>query len=117
MALYIFVRDRQMSRRAARLAGRTHKLDFLPNERGPVICMSPPSSTVTFFRGPRGAAEQHLSQRVTAIVLANPWLASILEYDENGALAGLLRFSSRSNRVICPSVCSDFSGLNEALRS
>jgi ferredoxin len=42
---------------------------------------------VTFFRGDKAAAEEHFSKRVSEIVHANPWLASVLEYDENGIMA------------------------------
>lgn len=53
-----------------------------------IIIGSPPNSTITFFRGSRAAAERYLAERVAAIVVANPWLASVLEWDENGILAG-----------------------------
>jgi hypothetical protein len=89
LVVHSLIRKRQLGLRAARLAKHTEKLDLLPNERGPIICMAPPSSTVTFFRGSHASAQKYLSQRVTEIVLANPWLASILEFDESEKLAGM----------------------------
>ena len=64
------------------------KLELLPSERGPMICKSPATSTVTFYSGCTAKAEQQLTKRVAAIVAANPWLASFLEKDpDSGKLA------------------------------
>ena len=54
-------------RRAARVAGHA-KVVLLPAERSPVICMSPSTSTVTFFHGSIEDAEAWLEDRVAAIV-------------------------------------------------
>lgn len=59
------------------------RLELLPNERGAMITMSPPTTTVTFFRGSTTDAEQFFRERVAAIVKANPWLASKLEKDSS----------------------------------
>lgn len=67
---------------SGRLEGKI-KLELLPNERGPMICKSPATSTVTFYRGSTAGAEQYLRKRVAAIVNANPWLASLLDKDPN----------------------------------
>ena len=74
-------------RRAARLAGHA-KVVLLPAERSPVICMSPSTSTITFFHGSIEDAEAWLEDRVAAIVRANPWLAGRLDDDpETGLMA------------------------------
>ena len=64
--------------RRRRLAGQT-LIRLLPNERAPIVCMSPATSAVTFFEGSVAQARQHLSERVAAIVAANPWLAATLD--------------------------------------
>ena len=67
-------------RRRALLLKELEKVDLLPSERGAMLCMSPPSTTVTFFSGSTEQATHYLRTRVQRMVLANPWLASRLEY-------------------------------------
>jgi len=86
LATNIFLRQRRR-KAAARLAKHV-KLELLPIERGPVICMSPATSTVTFFFGSAATVEHLFLQRVADIVAANPWLTSVLEHDpESGVMA------------------------------
>ena len=75
---------------ADRLRGHT-RIALLPSERGPLICKSPPTSTVTFFRGSTAAAGRYLEGRVAAIVEANPWLGSVLDRDPDGGEMALYR--------------------------
>ena len=77
VGLLLLLRRRRQRRLAARLASLV-KLSLLPSERGPLLCMSPATSTVTFFRGPPYVAAASLSRRVRQIVAANPWLTSVL---------------------------------------
>ena len=80
-------RWRSKRRRAARLAGLT-KIDLLPAERAGGLTLCPAITTVTFFDGSATAAEAYLSERVAAIVKANPWLASVLDRDpDSGEMA------------------------------
>ena len=60
------------------------RIELLPAERGAMIRKSPPTSTVTFFRGSTAEAERYLRGRVAEVVDANPWLASVLERDAKG---------------------------------
>jgi hypothetical protein len=71
--------------RLARLAPY-QKIDLLPLERGPLICKSPATSTITYFKGNPAAAAEYFSARVDEIVTANPWLLGKLDRDENGVL-------------------------------
>ncbi|KAG1673865.1 hypothetical protein FOA52_012890 [Chlamydomonas sp. UWO 241] len=80
LAFLVRQRQKRKQQRTAQLAGLT-KLDLLPFERGRIICMSPPISTVTFFTGDKAAAQRHFAKRVAEIVAANPWLASVLDRD------------------------------------
>eukprot|EP01043_Picozoa_sp_COSAG02_P034076 COSAG02_NODE_2363_length_9059_cov_7.474219_6_plen_189_part_00 len=92
-------RSRAATRR--RIAGRT-KIELLPSERGPVLCMSPATSTVTFYRGSSVAAARHLTERVAAIVAANPWLASTLEVDpDTGEMAAFYSPDAASRESPC----------------
>ncbi len=86
VVLAVLHRQARRRRRASRLAGLV-KLELLTIERGPGICMGPPTSTVTFFHGSRDEAEAYFARRVADIVAANPWLASVLDRDESGELA------------------------------
>lgn len=98
LAVHQLWRRRQRCARAARVAGHT-KINLLPSECSPVICMSPATSTVTFFRGSPKSAAKYLSKRVAAIVAANPWLASVLDYDpETGAMAAFCPTAVGSQR-------------------
>ena len=72
--------------RRERLAG-LRKLELLPSETGAVLLMSPSTSTVTFFAGDPVAAAAALASRVADVAALNPWLASVLDYDDAGALA------------------------------
>ena len=78
------------SAKADRL-GDHARIALLPSERGPLIRKSPPTSTVTFFRGPTAAAERWLTARVATIVEANPWLGSVLDRDSDGGEMALYR--------------------------
>ena len=102
LAVKQLLRWRARRARATRLANHT-KIQLLPSERSPILCMSPATSTVTFFRGSLATAEKHLSDRVAAIVTANPWLGGVLAYDpESGELAAYYSpaASSRSLFVV-----------------
>ena len=88
-ALAVLLRLRERARRRERLAGHA-KISLLPNERGAIICMSPSTSTVTFFQGSLDEAAKKLAPRVAAIVRANPWLAAVLDDDESGELAAFV---------------------------
>ena len=65
---------------AERVAGH-RKIALLASERGSVVCMSPATSTITFFQGPMDVAAAYLAKRVAEIVASNPWLASVLDTD------------------------------------
>jgi hypothetical protein len=86
--------------RASRISGLT-KIDLLPNERSFVICSSPATSTITYFRtASKASAVQHFADRVVAIVAANPWLASILEVDpESGLLQAYFPSNERGKKM------------------
>jgi len=88
-AALALLRLRDRARRRERLAGHA-KVSLLPNERGAIICMSPSTSTVTFFQGSLDEAAKKLAPRVAAIVRANPWLAAVLDDDESGELAAFV---------------------------
>eukprot|EP00854_Cymbomonas_tetramitiformis_P009586 gene9586-11354_t len=81
---------------AAKIAKRI-KLELLPSERSAVICMSPATTTVTFFRGSRAVAEAHFAKRVAEIVAANPWLTSVLERDPDSGLMNAYHHSSAAD--------------------
>ena len=75
---------------AERVAGH-RKIPLLPSERGPVVCMSPATSTITFFQGPMDVAAAYLAKRVSEIASSNPWLASVLDTDpETGEMAAFV---------------------------
>jgi len=48
-----------------------------------LICQSPPTSAVTFFRGSIVEAKCYLTGRVAANVDANPWLGSVFGKDSD----------------------------------
>ena len=100
LAVRQLARWRSRRLRVARLANHT-KIDLLPSERGPVLCMSPAISTVTFFHGSAAAAEAHLRERVATIVDANPWLAAVLDNDpESGEMAAFYPAHAASRREL-----------------
>ena len=72
---------------AAKLAETHIQIELLPSEVSPVIMMTPAITTVTFFRGDLESVKDALAQRVAAVVSANPWLASVLDYDADGNVA------------------------------
>ena len=75
---------------AERVAGH-RKIALLASERGSVVCMSPATSTITFFQGPMDVAAAYLAKRVAEIVASNPWLASVLDTDpETGEMAAFV---------------------------
>ena len=75
---------------AERVAGH-RKIALLESERGSVVCMSPATSTITFFQGPMDVAAAYLAKRVAEIVASNPWLASVLDTDpETGDMAAFV---------------------------
>jgi len=75
---------------AERVAGH-RKIALLASERGSVVCMSPATSTITFFQGPMDVAAAYLAKRVAEIVASNPWLASVLDTDpETGDMAAFV---------------------------
>jgi len=81
---------------AERVAGH-RKIALLPSERGPVVCMSPATSTITFFQGPMDVAAAYLAKRVAEIAASNPWLASVLDTDpETGEMAAFVPRGDRA---------------------
>lgn len=75
------VRDAELQRRSK---GRV-RLELLLAERGPLICKSPPTSAVTFFRGSTAEAGRCLDERVAAVVGATPATKSTFQQSQEAS--------------------------------
>jgi hypothetical protein len=75
-------------RRRARTLSKKTRIELLPVERSIICNMSPPISSVTYFKGNVAHVEKYFAERVTAIVAANPWLVSVLDRDLESNVVG-----------------------------
>ena len=106
-------------RRARRLANH-EKVALLPSEVAPILCKSPATSTITYFEsGDLAAVQSFLSMRTDEIVAANPWLAGVLDYDENGAMALFVPPATQGKHfeVLKVPLCENYEALVKSVES
>eukprot|EP00945_MAST-04E_sp_MAST-4E-sp1_P003496 g3496.t1 len=93
---------------------------LLPSEVAPILCKSPATSTITYFEsGDLAAAQSFLSMRTDEIVAANPWLAGVLDYDENGAMALFVPTATQGKHfeVLKVPLCENYEALVKSVGS